>query len=171
MNETQVAVTGIVASDLRVISRDDGLRLTSFRLASTPRRRGPDGEWTDGDTTWMTVTCWRTLATNVADSVARRDRVVVRGRLRSREWEAPDGARRSEIEIDADSVGHDLRFGTSVFSRGRRPSGEDQLGNGTEPSDDQRFTLVPGNAAGAGGTERSNGSFREVEPSPVLTSG
>jgi single-strand DNA-binding protein len=132
VNETQVTVTGIVASDLRVINRDDGLRLTSFRLASTPRRRGSDGEWADGDTTWMTVTCWRTLATNVADSVARKDRVMIRGRLKTREWEGTDGGRRTEIEIDADSVGHDLRFGTSVFTRGVRSPGEDRPATSTD---------------------------------------
>lgn len=96
------------------------MRITSFRLASTRRRRDRAGQWADGETTWLNVTCWRNLAVNVADSVAKRDRVVVHGRLRVRKYNASDGAERLSVEVEADSVGHDLAYGTSVYTRVRR---------------------------------------------------
>jgi single-strand DNA-binding protein len=118
--ETYVTVTGVVASEPRAVRLEDGLRITSFRVASTTRRRERGGDWVDGSTTWLTVTCWRALATNAAESVHKKDRVVVHGRLRTRDWVAADGTQRTSLEVDADAVGHDLSFGTSVFARVRR---------------------------------------------------
>lgn len=117
MYETHVTVTGVVATPPRALILDDSLRITSFRLASTSRKRARDGSWSDGHTTWLTVTCWRGLAANVADSVQKRDRVVVHGRLRARDWRAADGSTRTSVEVDADAVGHDLSFGTATFVR------------------------------------------------------
>ena len=50
--------------------------------------------------------------------------VLVRGRLRVREYEGKDGSRGTETEIDASSVGHDLNRGVAHFSRTRRAPGE-----------------------------------------------
>lgn len=128
MYETNVTVTGVVATDPRAVVLDETLRITNFRLASTSRRRDRSGQWVDGHTTWFTVTCWRGLAANVADSIGKKDRVVVRGRLRSQDWTAQDGTQRSTLEIEADAVGHDLSFGTSTFTRTRRVEPVEQAG-------------------------------------------
>ncbi len=120
MYETYVTVTGVVATQPRVVILDDSLRITSFRLASTSRRRDRDGNWSDGHTTWLTVTCWRALAANVAESVDKKDRVVVHGRLRTRDWTSAEGQQRTTIEVEADAVGHDLSFGTAAFTRAHR---------------------------------------------------
>jgi single-strand DNA-binding protein len=42
--------------------------------------------------------------------------VIVTGRLRVREW-ATDEKSGINVEVDADSLGHDLTFGTSEFTR------------------------------------------------------
>ena len=42
--------------------------------------------------------------------------MIVTGRLRIRDW-ATDEKTGTTIEVDADSLGHDLTFGTSVFTR------------------------------------------------------
>jgi len=94
-----------------------GLPITSFRLASTQRRydRGAQ-KWIDGETNWYTVTAFRQLAINVVGSVNKGQRVVVTGKLRVRDWESGDRAG-TTVEIDADALGHDLAWGTSVFTR------------------------------------------------------
>ena len=53
---------------------------------------------------------------NAAASVNKGDRVVVAGRLRIREWTAGDKSG-INIEVDADALGHDLAWGSTVFSR------------------------------------------------------
>ncbi|HEY4151783.1 MAG TPA: single-stranded DNA-binding protein [Pseudolysinimonas sp.] len=94
-----------------------GLPITSFRLASTQRRydRGTQ-KWIDGDTNWYTITAFRQLAINVVGSVNKGQRIVVSGKLRVRDWESGDRAG-TTVEVDADAIGHDLSWGTSVFTR------------------------------------------------------
>jgi single-strand DNA-binding protein len=112
-----IAVSGIVATQPNVISTGDDLKITSFRLASTQRRfdRGRD-RWVDGDTNWYTVTTFRQLAVNVGTSVVKGDKVVVTGRLRIREWESGE-KKGINVDIEADSVGHDLAWGTTTFTK------------------------------------------------------
>lgn len=115
MSDTYVTFHGWVGSD--VVHRDvKGYKVANFRVASTPRlKRG--GQWVDGATTWYSVSAWRSLADNIADSVKKGDAVIVHGRLRSEEWEREDGKTTSTLVVEASFVGHDLTRGTSVFLR------------------------------------------------------
>ena len=61
-----------------------GTTAGSFRVAHTPRKRDrATGVWSDGQTLWFSVSCWRTLAEHCARSLSTGDRVVVTGRLRA----------------------------------------------------------------------------------------
>jgi len=119
MNETLVTMVGNVASTVTYTQTAGGVPVANFRMATTERRydRGK-GDWVDGDTTWVTVVAWRWLATNLVSSVNKGDPVVVSGRLRVREWGEED-KRRTVVEIDARSVGHDLSRGPSTAGAGR----------------------------------------------------
>lgn len=112
-----ITVTGLVATTPRHLVTSEGLPITSFRLASTQRRydRGTQ-TWIDGETNWYTVTSFRQLAINVVASVTKGQRVVLTGTLRIRDWESGDRAG-TTVEIDAEHIGHDLAWGTSVFTR------------------------------------------------------
>ncbi|TWX37269.1 single-stranded DNA-binding protein [Frigoribacterium sp. ACAM 257] len=112
-----ITLTGIIATDPRVVTTEAGLDIASFRLASTHRRfdRVKD-EWVDGDTNWYTVTAFRVLGANAGLSLHKGERVVVLGRLRIRAWEAGDKSG-TTVEVDADAIGHDLRWGRSTFTR------------------------------------------------------
>lgn len=116
MSDT-ITVSGLVATAPRHIVTGEGLPITSFRLASTQRRFDRSNQrWADGETNWYTITSFRQLAINSATSVSKGDRVVLSGRLRIREWENADRSG-TNIEIEADSLGHDLMWGTAQFSR------------------------------------------------------
>ena len=112
-----ITITGVVATAPRHILTSEGLSITSFRVASAQRRFDRAQErWIDVDTNWYTVVSFRQLALNCATSVERGQRVLVTGRLRIKEWD--NGERvGTTIEIEADSIGHDLMWGTAVFSR------------------------------------------------------
>jgi single-strand DNA-binding protein len=112
-----ITLTGLVATAPRHIVTSEGLPITSFRLASTQRRFDRSKErWIDGDTNWYTITAFRQLAINSAGSIGKGDRVVVTGRLRIREWENGERAG-TNVDVEADSIGHDLTWGTSVYTR------------------------------------------------------
>lgn len=116
-SEVQVTVTGNVTQDVRHVRTEQGVPITTFRLASTRRQFDRSaGRWVDGETTFVNVTCWRALAEHVRASVSKGDPVVVIGRLRIRSWER-EGYKGNAVEIDAYTVGHDLVRGTSAFRR------------------------------------------------------
>ncbi|MEY4453244.1 MAG: hypothetical protein RIT51_922 [Actinomycetota bacterium] len=113
----QVTVAGLVATTPRHLVTQDGLPITSFRLASSHRKFDRNqNKWIDGETNWFTVTGFRQLAINSAGSVAKGDRVIVTGKLRVRDWDNGERAGTS-VEIEADAIGHDLSWGSSVFTR------------------------------------------------------
>jgi single-strand DNA-binding protein len=113
-----ITITGIVGTEPRAITTAEGLAITSFRLASTQRRFDKSQEkWIDGETNWYSITTFRQLATNAAVSVKKGERILVTGRLRIREWENA-GKSGTNIEIEAEALGHDLSWGTAAFSRG-----------------------------------------------------
>ena len=112
-----ISLTGVVATPPRSLRTNSGLAICSFRLASPQRRFDRhSNEWVEGETNWYTITAFRTLADNVAASIVKGDRVSVAGRLRIRPWET-DERSGTTVEVDADTVGHDLLWGTTVFSR------------------------------------------------------
>jgi single-strand DNA-binding protein len=110
-------VSGLVATTPRHLVTQEGLPITSFRLASSKRRFDKTKKiWVDGETNWFTINSFRQLAINSASSISKGDRIVVSGRLKVRDW---DNGERSgtSVEIEADCLGHDLVWGTSEFSR------------------------------------------------------
>jgi len=117
MSNDTITITGLVATTPRLITTGEGLTISSFRLASTQRRFDKDTEkWTDGETNWFTVTCFRQLATNVGHSINKGERVIVTGTLRIREWDNGEKAG-TTVEVEADAAGHDLTWGTASFAR------------------------------------------------------
>ena len=127
MNESVLTVIGHVAQEPKLRVLTSGARVVSFRLASTERRynRGLGG-WRDGDTIFYTVTCWRTQAENVFDSVKVGQPMVVHGRLRDASYEK-DGQRRAVFEIEAYALGHDLSRGVTSFTKAAPPSGQREV--------------------------------------------
>lgn len=117
MSNDIITITGLVATTPRFITTTEGLQIASFRFATTERRYDRATEkWADGDTNWFTITAFRALAENVARSVNKGDRLLVEGRLRVRDWTTGDKTG-TNVEIDADAIGHDLTWGTAIFTR------------------------------------------------------
>jgi single-strand DNA-binding protein len=133
----QVTVVGLVATTPRHLVTQDGLPITSFRLASSHRKFDrKENKWVDGETNWFTVTAFRQLAINSAGSVAKGDRVIVSGKLRVRDWDNGERAGTS-VEIEADGLGHDMSWGSSVFTRTvlvREPEPSEEPEDAEEPT-------------------------------------
>ena len=99
--------------------------VTEIRVGSTPRRLNREtGEWYDAPTSYYRVKCWRRLAINAASSLHKGDMVVVHGRFYMSTWVDSEQRPRSTLEIEADSLGHDLTYGWSHFLRGTRSQSE-----------------------------------------------
>jgi single-strand DNA-binding protein len=129
--EAQVHITGYAGTEVE--SRGNGT-VSAFRLAYTPRIKTKNG-WSDGNTTWLEVACFRTLAQHVAQSVRKGDPVLVVGKLRTNVWEK-DGQTHERLVLEADMVGHDLNRGTSIFQRPPRVASADSRDTQDPPEDD-----------------------------------
>jgi single-strand DNA-binding protein len=127
-----ISITGLVATTPKHVVTATGLSITSFRFASTQRRYDrAEGKWVDGDTNWYTVATFRQLAINVVASIQKGQRIIITGRLRVRDW-ANDDKHGTNVEIDADAVGHDLSWGTTVFTRSTATAMAEAEGAGDE---------------------------------------
>lgn len=116
MNETLVTLVGNAATAVEFRETATG-PMARFRFAVTPRRWDREKQlWADGRTSFYTVWAWRTLAANLAGSVAVGEPLVVHGRLKVRE-EEQGGGRRTFVDVEAVAVGHDLSRGTAAFRR------------------------------------------------------
>jgi len=171
-----ITLTGIIATDPRVVTTEAGLDIASFRLASTHRRfdRVKD-EWVDGDTNWYTVTAFRALGANAGQSLHKGERVVVLGRLRVRAWEAGDKSG-TTVEVDADAIGHDLRWGRSAFVRSTSaaaaPTGVSEAAAGGGAGDAATAPGAEAPASSSGGWATGGGpALDEQAPSAAGTAG
>lgn len=112
-NTVTIVGNAVNAPELRFAA--SGTAVVSFGLAWN--RRSKDGE---DETSFFDVTCFGSLAENVAESVVKGTRVVVFGALQQRSWETKDGDRRSKVEIIADDVGPSLRWAAAKIERNAR---------------------------------------------------
>jgi single-strand DNA-binding protein len=93
--------------------------LAEIRMGHTPRRLNREtGEWVDGQTSYYSVKCWRRLALNVKGSLRKGDMILVKGKVVMREWVDDQQRKHVQMQVEADSVGHDLAYGWSHFNRG-----------------------------------------------------
>ncbi|WP_217183825.1 single-stranded DNA-binding protein [Streptomyces sp. AC495_CC817] len=114
MTET-LTILGRVATDPVQNQTPAGTPVTNFRLASSHRRFDAATQaWVDAGTNWYSVAAFRHLGEHVASSLRTGDSVIVTGRLKIRSWEAGE-KHGTSVDIDADAIGHDLRWGTSTF--------------------------------------------------------
>jgi single-strand DNA-binding protein len=77
----------------------------------------------------MTVTAWRGLAENFAESASKGIRLIATGRLKQRSYETREGGWATVYELDATDVGISLQRITAKPVKAERAGG----GNGGEP--------------------------------------
>ncbi|MGV0624638.1 single-stranded DNA-binding protein [Mycolicibacter minnesotensis] len=126
MFETSLTVVGNVVND--PIRREVGRHeVVTFRVASNSRRMGADGNWEQGRSLFVNVSCWGKLVTGVCASLRKGSPVIVVGHVHSRDYEGRDGVRRSSLELRANAVGPDLTRCiapvTKLVAAGPEPAG------------------------------------------------
>jgi len=122
--ETVITVVGNLVDDPELRFTPSGAAVANFRIASTPRTFDRQtNEWKDGDALFLSCSAWRQMAENVAESLQRGMRVVVQGRLKSRQYETREGEKRTVFEIDVEEVGPSLKYATAKVTKATRSGG------------------------------------------------
>lgn len=174
---TTIVMRGFIGTDPRTFQTQNshqgaGGNGCSFRLGSPhgffDRRHR---EWRDMPTTWMSVRCFDTLATNATGSLHKGDPVIVAGHLITDEWTVGDQPR-SEVVLQADAIGHDLNNGISRFTRVRRApafsvsadSAHDDQARESDGQTKQTSSDVNGSDASENDTSDSEGRHEQNKP-------
>lgn len=129
MVESRMTITGNLTRDpqLRISSRTGDPFVVLSVAVNNRRFDKPTQQYVTVGTTFFDVMCFRGLGANALRSFAKGDPVVVHGRFSLKEWAGDNGTNHVDASIDADSVGHDVRFGTTSFSRGTASYGLDPV--------------------------------------------
>jgi single-strand DNA-binding protein len=175
-----ITVRGFAATEIRSSTTPGGVATASFRLGSTERRFDrTTSTWVDGNTNWFTVQGYRQLAGNIGCSIKKGQRVIVVGRLKMRSWEK-DGRIYHVAQIEAESVGHDLMWGSANFTRNSAQNGQPAVdgpaigrngGDGYEDpiQDAPEFGQAdPGQATGTPGEETGDEATPDESPSVYI---
>ena len=135
--ETVITIVGNLTADPELRWTQSGSPVASFTIASTPRSFDrQSGEWKDGETLFMRCTAWREMAENIAETLRKGARAMVRGRLVQRSFETREGDRRTVVELQADEVGASLRHARAQITRtgGQGQQGQPAAGSAYAPA-------------------------------------
>lgn len=132
MADNSVTVVGNVTRDPEIRYTSGGAAKASFSVAVGRRwQNRQTNEWEE-QTSFFNIVCWREMAENVSESIAKGMRVVVTGRLEQRSWETDNGEKRSVVEVVADEIGPSLRWATAQVNKNDRRDGGG--GGGSRPA-------------------------------------
>jgi single-strand DNA-binding protein len=171
--ETVITVVGNLVDDPELRFTPSGAAVANFRIASTPRTFDKQtNEWKDGDSLFLSCSVWRQAAENVAESLQKGMRVVVTGRLKSRQYETREGEKRTVFEIDVEEVGPSLKYATAKVTRTTRSGGGGGYGapqgggggGGQAGGDDPWATPAPQSGGQGGGQPAAQGGGGQQDP-------
>jgi single-strand DNA-binding protein len=175
VNEAYFSVTGYVATNPKLGYTRDGTRMLSMRVGWTPRRLDrATGDWVDQPSSFISVQCFRKVAEHAGFCLRRGDPILVRGTLRVREYPDQTGAKRISVDVVADTLGHDLSRGISMFARPATSSEQtaeerERAAAGAERSPlpgDRPQAMLPGQAGSDAVPDYVQGASDGMPPSP-----
>ncbi len=122
MTVNKVILVGNLGKDAEIRNTTSGMQLASLRLATTDRRKGPDGSWQD-HTEWHSVVCFDKLASVMERFGKKGKQLYVEGRIQTREYTDKEGQKRWSTEV----VASDIRL---LGGAGRGDESTEQWGGG-----------------------------------------
>jgi single-strand DNA-binding protein len=153
----KVMLIGNLGADAEVRYTPSGQAVATFRVATSRRRRDPNGNMLD-ETEWHRIVAWERLAELAQNYLHKGRQVYVEGRLQTRQWTDQQGQQRYTTEIvayeitllggrgDSGGGGGGDEWGDETSQEApqrpqrpqRRPAGEEET-FGSEDMDDVPF--------------------------------
>ena len=134
-----ITIIGNTTADAELRFTASGAPVATFTVASTERVFDKQtNEWSDGKQLFMRCTAWRQLAENIAESILKGTRVMVRGKIATRSYESREGEKRTSIELEVEEIGPSLRYATAKPVKAPRGQGAGQGGGWGQQGGQQR---------------------------------
>jgi single-strand DNA-binding protein len=123
----QIVLIGRLTRDPELRYTPSGVPVATFRLAVDRPFSNAQGQ---RETDFFDIVAWRKQAELVANHIQKGRLVAVQGRLQARQYDTPEGQRRTVYEIVADRVAF----------LDRKPTSSDSMGEEVDlPQDDIPF--------------------------------
>ncbi len=121
----RVTLVGNLGKDPELKTLADGTPLVKMAIATTETYRLKDGS-SQTQTEWHTVVAWRGLATVAGQYLHKGSLVYIEGKIRYRQYEDKEGAKKHITEIVADQL----------IMLDKKPSGTQQTDNNEDISNE-----------------------------------
>ena len=103
-NINRVVLVGNLTRDPELKSLPSGMAVCDLGIAVNHRRKNQQtGEWVE-EPNYFRVSVFGSQAENCARFLTKGRSVAIDGRLRWRQWDAPDGSKREAVEVVAETV-------------------------------------------------------------------
>ena len=110
-----MSIVGNLTADPSLRYTQSGKAVANLTVAVSHRSKA-NGECNDVTDGFFTVSCWNSLADNVAESLKKGSRALVSGKLTQRSFET-DGDKRTVVEIQANHVAAELSFASVEITK------------------------------------------------------
>lgn len=116
---TTVTIVGTLTRDPEMRYTPSGVAVVELGVAVNERTKNKQtNQWEDGDPSFFDCTVFNQQAENVAESLQKGSRVILRGRLKMDSWEDKEtGKARTKIKVIVDDIGPELRFATAQVQK------------------------------------------------------
>ena len=125
-------IVGNLGADPEIRYTQSGTAVASFRVATTERWKGQDGQMQE-QTEWHSCNAWGKLAEICGKYLQKGSKVYVEGSINTRKWQDKSGNDRYSTEIKVremkmlDSRGGGDRSGSSGADGSAPPMGDDSV--------------------------------------------
>ena len=99
----KVMIIGNLGKDPEMKYTPQGTPITTFSVAVSRTRKGPDGQPID-ETEWFRVIAWEKLAETYNEYLRKGSKVYMEGRLQTRKYTGQDGQERQIVEVVASEM-------------------------------------------------------------------
>lgn len=148
MNVNKAIVVGRVTRDPELRTTPGGQTVTSFGMATNRVFNDSQGQKQE-QTEFHNIVAWGRLAEICGQFLVKGQEIYVEGRLQTRTWDAPDGAKRNRTEI----VCENMQMGAKPKSFSPTTNSQQLASNAGEPI---VTTTSPTNQSSAPASEEIN---------------
>lgn len=163
MADNEITVIGNLTREPELRFTAGGTATCGFGVAVN-RRYQQNGEWVDAPTNFFNVTVWGQYGENVASSLNKGDRVLVKGRLDFRKYQNKDGVEVTTHDIIADEVAPSLKYATAQITRIERTGGPGGQGGQGGQGGGGNYQGGGGRQGGGGNYQGGGGGGRPADP-------
>jgi len=104
MSINRVVISGNLTRDPELRATASGMSVLKLGIAVNDRRKNQQtGEWEDVPN-FFDVTVFGARGESLSRFLSKGSKVAIEGKLRWRQWETPEGDKRSAVEIIADDI-------------------------------------------------------------------